>query len=243
VQGAFLDFLHGHGDLGTVAQRVGGTIVDAALQAQIKRFSDPLVQTVTQEILAIEGLTDAVTVLNGTIGGGGSVYGTGPATSGMSAAVAAGVQAGMEDGGGIAGGAASGGAEGANGARGAVRQSDLQKGAGAALAAYSIGATSAQQGVNAGNLLGGIATGASIGATFGPGGALIGGAIGGVVDLIGGLFHHADKPTEQPRDLNPAYYNAYVDGAAVAARQEISRQTTLATVSLTNLNLDRHAPN
>lgn len=250
IHGAFMDFFHGQGDIGTVAQRVGGSIVDAALESQIKRWSDPLVQTTTQQILEIQGNTAALKAATDAINGGGGAGG---------------------------GGGSSSGGGGSSTKRGGL--SDLQKGLTAGLAAYSIGATSAAQGVNAGNLLGGILSGASIGATFGPGGGLIGGAVGGIVDLIGGLFHKKSKPTATPQDLNPAFYNApaafdvaaynysaygkmptmqnigfdvkaqnvpivnvYVDGAKVAAQQVINSQGSSLNVNLGNTVRDRYIP-
>lgn len=221
VHGAVSNFLHGQGDLGTVAKSIGDTIVNAAMDKFIKQWTDPLVQTVTNQILAIESNTKALDFLNSTMGGGASGGGgvsgsaTSLAASGLGAVVAAGVTVGIaqaaadgEIGGGVQGGAAGAGDAAHPGAAGSVKQSDLQKGVGAALAAYSIGATSAQQGINVGNVLGGAVTGASIGATFGGAGALIGAGVGVVADLIGGIFHQNQTPTQTPQNLNPAYYNA-----------------------------------
>jgi len=208
VNSAFLNFFHGRGDIGTVAQDIGGKIVDAALEAQIKRFTDPLIQTTTNQILSLQGNTDALDALNATLSGTGTGVGvpTGNiSNSPVAQSVAAGVVAGFAQAAGTGGGNSTGTSS--KGRK--AGQTDLQKAGGAALAAYSIGATAAQQGVNAGNLLGGVITGASIGASFGgPIGGLIGGAVGGVVDLIGGLFHHKDKPTATPQNLNPSLYNA-----------------------------------
>lgn len=217
VHGALSDFLHGRGDVGTVAQRVGGGIVDAALDASIKQFADPLINTVTQQILTIQGNTEALLAVERTLNmavGGGGLGSSNLASTGMGAAVAAGVQSGLKDYGWGDGWDNSGpvSTAGGSGSKAASKSprglSDLQKGIGAGLAAYSIGATSAQQGVNAGNFLGGVTSGATIGATLGKDGGWIGGIVGGVIDLIGGLFHHADKPKETPQNLNPAYYNA-----------------------------------
>jgi hypothetical protein len=234
VHDALSDFFHGRGDAGTAIERIGGSIVDAGLDSFIKQYADPLVQTVTNEILAIQGNTDALGALTDTLNGGGGAGGGGGSGSGGSVA---------------------------GKSRG---PSDLQRGIGGALAAYSIGANSASQGVNIGNLLGSAVSGFAIGGPIGAG-------IGIAADLIGGLFHHKDKPTATPQDLNPALYNApnnfdigaynytmsgilprlqnvgfdvkptnapivnvYVDGAKVAARQEISSQTSLSRVSLDN---------
>jgi hypothetical protein len=213
VKGATHDllsgFLHGQGDLGTVAQGVGETIVQASFDQFIKKYTDPLVSTITGEILALQGNTDALTLNTATITGGGiGGLGGSPSSSPLVSAVASGVQQGID---GVLAGGAAGAADGAGGgksAKGRAGLSDLQKGVSAGLAAYSIGATSAAQGVNAGNFLGGVLSGASIGASFGPGGGLIGGLVGGAVDLIGGLFHHNKKPTDTPQNLNPALYNA-----------------------------------
>jgi hypothetical protein len=207
INAAFENFLHGHGDVGTLARGVGDKIVDAAIESQVKRFTDPLVQMTTKQILSLEGNTDALDALNSTLNGQGTPIGTGNLSdSPITQSVAAGVQSGMD----AALGGAQGGAGGSTSSKGRkAGQSDLEKGLGAGFAAYSIGATAAQQGVNAGNLLGSAVTGASIGATFGgPVGAGIGAVVGVAADLIGGLFHHSDKPTAQPRDLNPALYNA-----------------------------------
>ncbi len=254
--------------------------MDAALEAQIKKFSDPLVQTVTQQILEIQGNTQALQALTVAVGGGagGTASAGNLATTGIGAAVAAGVSGAFEDYG--WGPVPTGGKSARSKAGAGSGSSDLQKGVGAGLAAYSIAATGAQQGVNAGNFLGGVLSGASIGASIGgPAGGVIGAIAGGALDLIGGLFHQRSKPTATPQDLNPSYYNApsgfdvaaynysaygklptiadvgfdvkaartptinvFVDGAKVAARQEISQQTTTATVSLSNHYRDAHAP-
>lgn len=252
VHGALMDFFHGQGDAGTVVQKIGGSIVDAALESQIKRWSDPLVQTTTQQILEIQGNTAALKAATDAINGGG---------------------------GGAGGGGGSGSGSGGTASKRRSGLSDLQKGITAGLAAYSIGATGAAQGVNAGNLLGGILSGASIGSTFGPSGGLIGAAVGGIADLIGGLFHKKSKPTATPQDLNPAFFNApsnlnwaaydysaygrfptmqnvgfdvkptnvpivivNIDGARVAAKQEISRQASSVNVSLLNTTRNRYQP-
>lgn len=218
AQSAVMAFLHGQGKPEDVFKALGASVVNAALEGPVKAFTDPLVSAVTNQIMALHDNTQALaflnTTMNGGTSGGAGASASSLASGGLGAVVAAGVGVGIAQaaadgaiGGGVEGGAA--GADAAHpGAAGSVKQSDLQKGIGAALAAYSIGSTSAQQGVNVGNVLGGAVTGASIGATFGGAGALIGAGVGVVADLIGGLFHQNQTPTQTPQNLNPAYYNA-----------------------------------
>jgi len=274
AQQTVLGFLHGQGNVGDLFKGLGDEIVNAVLQPFVKSLTDPLVIATTKEILSLEKVSVSLDTLNSTLSGSGPGTFTGNLTStgGVAEALGAGAAA-------AAAGAVGGLEAGADGTqapgakkRGNTGQSDLQKGLGAGLAAYSIASTSAQQGVNLGNLLGAAATGFAIG---GP----IGAAVGGVVDLIGGLFHKSNKPTATPQDLNPAYYNApaafdvaaynysaygklptvqnigfdvkpqnvpivnvFVDGAKVAAQQVINSQGSSLNVNLGNTTRDRYIP-
>jgi len=274
AQQTVLGFLHGQGNVGDLFKGLGDEIANAALQPFVKSLTDPLVIATTKEILSLDKVSVSLDTLNSTLSGSGPGTFTGNLTStgGVAEALGAGAAA-------AAAGAVGGLEAGADGTqspgvkkRGNTGQSDLQKGLGAGLAAYSIASTSAQQGVNLGNLLGAAATGFAIG---GP----IGAAVGGVVDLIGGLFHKSNKPTATPQDLNPAYYNApaafdvaaynysaygklptvqnigfdvkpqnvpivnvFVDGAKVAAQQVINSQGSSLNVNLGNTTRDRYIP-
>lgn len=287
---AVLDALHGKGSAGDLFSSLGGSIVNAALEPLVKTLTNPLVDATTQQILALKANTDGIISLTSVMGGGqeaGIPGGSGSSSSPLAGVVAGGVAAGFaaaaanysagpgtsDFGWGPVPSVSAGGRKSPVGSLNRPGSSDLSKGLGAAFAAYSIGSTSAQQGVNLGNLIGAVGTGFALG---GP----IGAAAGGVIDLIGGLFHHRQTPTATPQDLNPAYYNApsafdvgaynysaygklptlqnvgfavtsantptinvYVDGAKVAAKQEISNQGRLATVTLNSHMMDRHSPN
>lgn len=251
VTSAFMDFFHGKGGIGDIASKLGGSIVDTALEAQIKRFSDPLVTSIANEIAALQGLTTALTTN----------------TQAQTGAV-----------GGADAGAAAGGSSGAKTKGDAAAQRYMNYGA-AALAGYSLFQQGQQQGVTLGGVLGGAAAGAQIGSMFGPGGTLIGGLAGGALDLLGGLFGGKKKPdtTQMNNDMNPAlvhapaemdYFayryratgklptpqdlhkfgtnvptvNVYIDGTKAAVRQEIDNKTSSASAGYVNAFYDHTRP-
>jgi TP901 family phage tail tape measure protein len=85
------------------------------------------------------------------------------------------------------------------------------------LAAYSVLDNSLNQPLTAGSVLSGAIAG------FGVGGP-VGAAIGGGLALLGGLFGGKKKAKEEPKDLNPAFYNTPNDLEYAAYRYRATGQ-------------------
>jgi len=247
VAGGAVDFLRGRAGAGEVLRSIGDSIVDTALYEMVKKWADPLVIAISNEIAALQGLTVAVNANTAALGGrvpapaGGTGGGTGGAGAGSSG-------------------------KGKGGVSPAVMQSISQ-----AFAAYSVFEQGREQGVTIPGLLGGALTGLALG---GPVGAAIG---FGVSLLGGLFRKKRPDPLATDKNRTPSFYNSpsdfdywayryratgqipadakkwagqvpvptvnvYVDGVKTSVRAEISSQTSTGKAALTNVYYDAHRP-
>lgn len=239
-------WMRGRNSLGDVAQSLGDTIIDTALTKIVSKWTDPLVTQITAEILAIGRNIDALNALTSTLGGTPTEGGPGGAT-----------------GGGAAGDMGPGGRLSSN-----LGKWNTGNFLAAGSAAYSVFNQGASQGVTLGGLLSGALTGFSLG---GPLGAGIGAGLDLLGGLFGHR-HSPSMQEQQPAFYNAPSdfeYNAYryritgkgslpgghtaqlgttpvihvyIDGARVAAQQVVTREGSLARVSLSNPTYDLHRP-
>lgn len=246
VYSGILDIYHGHGSALQTAGNVGNIIVENAITNFVKPFFDPLIGSITNQILAINTNTEA---LYATAYGG---------VGGIDEAAAAGAGA-------AAGGTARQSKQGT--------KTPTMSNIGMGLAAYSVFQNGQQSGNWLSGGLGGVLAGASMG--LGPVGMAVGGVIGLIGGLFGGkkkdplAEDKARNPAfyNSPEDFvynayryratgqlpnsmngyvdwrtNAPVVNVYVDGVKSAVRTEMGTSLGLGNVAHTNTYMDYHGP-
>lgn len=244
TNGGVKNFLTGKGTVADAAKGIGDTVVNSVLDEQIKKWTDPFVATMSSQILAVEGNTDALRILTGAMNGykqGATANAPDDPSSNQAKSKAL-----------------------------ARRDSSkLNTTLAQGFAGYSLFASGQQQGSTLGSVLGGAATGFALG---GPVGAAVGGALNLIGGLFHHKSEQQLNKERNPALYNAPsdfeYYayryrvtgtlptqaeagrfqtaaptvNVYVDGVKTAVKTELGTQTQLGRVAQTNAYYDTRRP-